>query len=159
MAVLLFLGAAASYDWKYKEIPRWIYLAGGIEAILWRTAEIFNLDSWMGSESWMVFLHGNNTQLTLWEIILGAMVGGVLLVISRAAEGEIGAGDGMLFLVTGIYLGFWKNVALFLGSLMLCSICGIGYLMVKKIRWQEGKRLELPFLPFVLPMGMWLNMM
>ncbi len=159
MAVLLFLGAAASYDWKYKEIPRWIYLAGGIEAILWRTAELFNLDFWMGSESWMVFLHGNNTKLTLWEIVLGAMVGVVLLLISRAAEGEIGAGDGMLFLVTGIYMGFWKNVVLFLGSLVLCSICGIGYLVVKKIRWHEGKRMELPFLPFVLPMGMWLTMM
>ena len=158
MAVLLFLAAAALYDWKYREIPRWVYLAGGLEAFFWRMAVILHMDVWLGSESWMVFFHGNNKEVSFLEAALGAMVGIVLLLLSRAADGSIGAGDGMLFLITGIYFGFWKNIALFLGSLLLCSIWGIGYLFIKKIGWQEGRKLELPFLIFVLPIGMWLNM-
>ena len=29
MAVILFLLAAAAYDYKYREIPGWIYAVGG----------------------------------------------------------------------------------------------------------------------------------
>ena len=96
MAILLFLAAAAIYDWKYREIPRWVYLAGGLEAFFWRMAVILHMDIWLGSESWIVFFHGNNAEVSFGEAASGAMIGLVLLLLSRAAEGSIGSGDGIL---------------------------------------------------------------
>ena len=36
MGILIFLLAAAIYDWKYRFIPGWLYVAAAIEAVLWR---------------------------------------------------------------------------------------------------------------------------
>ena len=83
----------------------------------------------------------------------------ILLMLSKMTEGAVGPGDGMLFFITGIYLGFWKNVMLLWGSLLLCSCWGIGLLAVRQIKWTAGKRTEIPFLPFVLPVGIWILML
>lgn len=156
MIILLFLIIAAGYDWKTREIPVWVYISGGTEAALWRISRITGILKHWENEAWIVFLHGNTGDIPFWEIAGGALMGAALLMFSRMTEGAIGSGDGMLFFITGIYLGFWKNAMLLWGSLILCSCWGIGLLAVRQIKWPVGKRIEIPFIPFVLPVGIWL---
>lgn len=50
----------------------------------------------------------------LWLAMRGAALipGILLLVLSKITKGAVGQGDGFFFLVSGMYLGFWDNVAL-----------------------------------------------
>lgn len=157
MAVLLFLLAAAVYDCKYREIPGTIFAAGGMEAFLWRMADMMCAANCMEKKAWMTVFHGNNVGVSVEDLIFGVAIGVILLVISKVSDGAVGMGDGLLFMVTGMYFGFWKNLILLLGSLALCSIWGIGNLVVRRTGWQEGKRTEVSFLPFVLPIGIWIT--
>lgn len=159
MIILLFLMSAAIFDWKTREIPVWIYILGGTEAVLWRINSMTALSEGWKIEKWIIILHGNTDGLSFLEIAGGAFIGVILLMLSKMTEGAVGPGDGMLFFITGIYLGFWKNVMLLWGSLLLCSCWGIGLLAVRQIKWTAGKRTEIPFLPFVLPVGIWILML
>lgn len=159
MLFLLFLLTAAISDWKTREIPAWIYILGGMEAVLWRISSTTDFSKQWENEAWIVLLHGNADSLSFLEIAGGALIGVVLLIFSKVTKGAVGAGDGMLFFITGIYLGFWKNAMLLWGSLLLCSCWGIGLLAVRQIKWPAGKKIEIPLLPFVLPVGMWLIML
>lgn len=157
MAVLLFLLAAAVCDYKYREIPEWIYAVGGIEAFIWRMADSMYVKNGMEETMWTMVFHGNNMGVSFGEITLGVLIGVALLAVSKATDGAVGTGDGVLFMITGLYFGFQKNLTLLLGSLVLCSIWGIGNLAVKRIGWLEGKKIEVPFLPFVFPVGAWIT--
>lgn len=159
MIILLFLMSAAIFDWKTREIPVWIYILGGTEAVLWRINSMTAFSEGWKIEKWIIILHGNTDGLSFLEIAGGAFIGVILLMLSKMTEGAVGPGDGMLFFITGIYLGFWKNVMLLWGSLLLCSCWGIGLLAVRQIKWTAGKRTEIPFLPFVLPVGIWILML
>lgn len=159
MIILLFLMSAAIFDWKTREIPVWIYILGGTEAVLWRINNVTAFSEGWKIEKWIIILHGNTDGLSFLEIAGGAFIGVILLILSKMTEGAVGPGDGMLFFITGIYLGFWKNVMLLWGSLLLCSCWGIGLLAVRQIKWTAGKRTEIPFLPFVLPVGIWILML
>ena len=106
MGILIFLLAAAIYDWKYRFIPGWLYVAAAIEAVLW-----------------------------------------------------IGKGDGLTFMITGIYLGLWRNLCLLWFSLILCSLWGAGLMVLGRMGWKQVKKKELPFLPFVFPVGVWLTIL
>jgi len=159
MIILLFLMSAAIFDWKTREIPVWIYILGGTEAVLWRINSVTAFSEGWKIEKWIIILHGNTDGLSFLEIAGGAFIGVILLILSKMTEGAVGPGDGMLFFITGIYLGFWKNVMLLWGSLLLCSCWGIGLLAVRQIKWTAGKRTEIPFLPFVLPVGIWILML
>lgn len=157
MAVVLFLLTAAAYDYKYREIPGWIYAVGGTEAFIWRMADMIQRGNWMEKKTWMIVFHGNNLSVSFDEIVLGILIGAVLLAVSKVTGGAVGMGDGLLFTITGLYFGFQKNLILLLGSLVLCSIWGIGSLAIKRTGWLEGKKTEVPFLPFVLPVGIWIT--
>ena len=72
--------------------------------------------------------------LTIPEICGGMLLGVGLLGIAKMTGESLGYGDGLLFLVTGIYLGGWDN----------CSL-----LMTSLVRKKSAKS-EIPFVPFVL---------
>ena len=135
MGILIFLLAAAIYDWKYRFIPGWLYVAAAIEAVLWRGI------CQIGKEG-------------IWEGI-----GLLLLFISKKSDGAIGKGDGLTFMITGIYLGLWRNLCLLWFSLILCSLWGAGLMVIGRMGWKQVKKKELPFLPFVFPVGVWLTIL
>ena len=56
------------------------------------------------------------------KIIGGILIGIVLLSLAKITREKIGYGDGWIFVVTGIYLGFHSNMYLLLLSLFLASI-------------------------------------
>ncbi|MCR4610625.1 MAG: prepilin peptidase [Lachnospiraceae bacterium] len=80
------------------------------------------------------------------DMLGGAAIGIVLLIIGYFSKEKIGYGDGLLFMATGIYLGFWNNLALLWMSTALAGIYGLIMLLFKK----KKKSSEIPLIPFVL---------
>lgn len=86
------------------------------------------------------------------SLLLGMSVGVVLVLAAVVTEGKIGVGDGVLLIVTGVYLGIEGNIRLFIGGLILCSVWALGLLVFRKKRRTDS----IPFVPFLLAsyMGM-----
>lgn len=84
--------------------------------------------------------------LTILEICGGMLLGVGLLGIAKMTGESLGYGDGMLFLVTGIYLGGWDNCSLLMTSLVLAFVFAIIQILVRK----KSAKSEIPFVPFVL---------
>ena len=80
------------------------------------------------------------------SIIGGIVIGMVLLIIGKLTGQAIGLGDGLIFMVSGIYFGFMKNLALLLYALVICAVCSIILLVFKKSKMKD----RIPFAPFVL---------
>lgn len=94
----------------------------------------------------------------VWIQVLGlaaaAAVGIFLMFLSRITNEGIGAGDGWFFLVSGVYLGFWKNLLFFTGTL-LCALPVCLALWLKAMaEGQDGRTKRIPLLPFALPAAM-----
>lgn len=119
---IIFLSAIK--DLKRKEVSLWILGIGGI--IL---SSLFIITA---NSNWM-------------DRFLGALVGGALLGISKVTKEQIGIGDGLLFCITGIGIGFWHNISLLLYSLMLAAVFSIFMLCYKRTL----KNQVIPFVPFV----------
>lgn len=83
--------------------------------------------------------------ISCFDIIGGFLVGVTLIIISKISRGQIGIGDGLIFCVTGIGLGFWNNVCLLLYSLFLAAIFA-GFIFIIK---HTNKKQFIPFVPFV----------
>lgn len=80
------------------------------------------------------------------DILLGAFVGCVLYVVSYVTSGQIGEGDGILFVATGLFVGGISNFVLLLWASVLCAVTAGIMLIVKK----AGRKDTIPFIPFVL---------
>lgn len=76
----------------------------------------------------------------------GVLVGGSLVAISVLSRGEIGIGDGILFVVSGFVFGLYENVLLLFLSLLASAVAGVFLLAVRRV----GRKYALPFAPFVL---------
>ena len=80
------------------------------------------------------------------EIFGGAFIGVVLLLLAVVTSEQIGFGDGLLFLITGVYLDMILNLTLLLGTFMLIGIFSAGCLLLKK----KGKDDRVAMAPFAL---------
>lgn len=94
-----------------------------------------------------IFLQFVTKGLSPGGILGGALIGVALLGIGFVSEGSIGYGDGLVFLATGIILGFGDNFAMLMFSLLFCAIFSAGLLVFKK----AGRKSRLPFIPFTVP--------
>lgn len=72
----------------------------------------------------------------------GLLPGALLLILSFAAGGSAGAGDGIGFLVIGILLNAQKTWILFMSSLVLASFFGIVLMILKR----ACRKTKLPFM-------------
>lgn len=99
-----------------------------------------------------IILHMLFRMQSIENMLLGMSVGVTLLVLSKLTGGRIGAGDAVLLIVTGIYLGFEQNMQLFFSGLLLSGIWALGVLVLKK----KSRKDSMPFIPFLLAayMGM-----
>ena len=148
---LMFLAAGAWQDMRKHSISLITFQLAGVSGVLIRLGIVVLMTmsgevSGGGSENY-------GFMQALFEMAVSVLPGIGLLILSSATDEAVGRGDGSFFIVSGIYLGFWKNVILLWGSLFLCfPVCMA--LMIRGI--QRGKRLScmrIPFLPFVLPVG------
>lgn len=99
-----------------------------------------------------IFFHMLWRMQSIEEVLLGMSVGVALLVISILTGGRVGAGDAVLLMVTGIYLGLEKNLELFFCGLLLSGVWALGLLVLRK----KSRKDSIPFVPFLLAsyMGM-----
>lgn len=82
---------------------------------------------------------------TLAEVLLGIGLGVILMVLSLLTRGSIGLGDGLLLVITGIFLGGAANVELLMNGLLYGAIFSLGVLAFGKGK----KNREIPFVPFL----------
>lgn len=85
-------------------------------------------------------------RLSIWEMLGGAAIGGVMLVVSILSKGKIGKGDALMLTVTGIYLGILLNLALLWLSSIMVAIFGFFATLTKG----KGRKFEIPLAPFLL---------
>ena len=125
---LLFLGIAslmAYADWKEQKISLVMLLSGGAAGILVQLAF---------------------REQTAAEVICGAGIGGLVLMLALVSREAVGAGDGMILIVAGIILGFLGVLELLMTALLLTGIAALFLLVVKR----KGRAYRLPFVPFLL---------
>ena len=119
------LALGAYQDWKEQQIHILLPVAAGL----------------LG-----VFLWLERPQFTLEELAGGVGIGMELLLTAWLSQGQVGAGDGVMIVVCGIFLGFWKNLELFFTALMFAALAALCLIIIKKKR----RDYRMPFLPFVL---------
>lgn len=90
-------------------------------------------------------LHLCYMDITIFNMLAGIAIGCILLLVSRITGGRIGIGDGMILIVSGIYLGFTENIRLFFHGLLLCGIWSLFLLVIRKRKRDE----EIAFVPFL----------
>lgn len=81
-----------------------------------------------------------------WHIwFSGIMPGIVILIFGKLTGEQIGYGDGLIVIVTGLFLSGRENVSLFLIGLFLCAVSTTALFFTGKIT----RRTTLPFVPFL----------
>lgn len=119
------LAVSAYRDWKEKHI--YLYVPAG--------ALVMGL-----------ILHILCRERALTDMLAGAAIGGVMIIIGRMTGEAVGFGDGLMLVVSGIFLGFWENMCLLMTALLLVGGAALFLVSVGK----KGKDYRLPFLPFLL---------
>lgn len=84
-------------------------------------------------------------ELVFWAAFSGVLVGGVLIAVSILTGGEIGIGDGIVFMISGLIFGIYENGVLLFLSLILTAFVSAILIVAKHV----GRKYTLPFVPFV----------
>ena len=87
--ILGFFSISAFQDYRNRKINIYFLLTGGIIGLLF---------------------HLYSMELSIIEILLGMGIGMMILFFGLWSGGSVGRADGMILVVSGIFLGFEKNV-------------------------------------------------
>lgn len=79
-------------------------------------------------------------------LLAGALPGILLMCIGKASRGALGQGDGLVVLVSGLYMGIWKTLEWIMLALLLAAVWAGFLLAGKRKGWKES----FPFVPFLL---------
>ncbi len=80
------------------------------------------------------------------DAAFGMAIGFALIGLSFITGEKIGFGDGIVFSVTGAYLGFFGNLLLLSMSVFLCACFSTGALIIRK----ADRNSRIPMIPFLL---------
>lgn len=159
-AFLLFMAAAAWQDFRRRSISRQTFTSAGMAGIvlrLWLCAGAAESAAAAEPGGALPLLSGGiggSLMEELGRLGLAVIPGLLLLWLSRATRESVGRGDGLFFVVSGIYLGLGINLFLLIGGLFLCFPVSAALLMWGKLHGKWLGKEKLPFLPFVIPLGM-----
>lgn len=123
--LLAALVISAYGDWKEKKVSVNLLLVTGISGVV---------------------LHMAYHTPALGDMLGGIALGALLLPAAWITRESIGTGDGLMVMVSGIYLGFQKNMELFLIALLLAGCFGLFLILVKR----KERNYRIPFIPFLL---------
>ena len=93
-----------------------------------------------------VFLHLFYPGCSVYSMLWGLLLGIAVMAMSVLTHGEIGLGDGILLTVTGVYLGSYQNLELFLIGICLAGVWSLGVILLKKKKRKD----KIAFMPFLL---------
>ncbi len=122
--VVVFLISSSVCDMRNKKIPLWVIIifAGlGVLLAIFAPAHSFG------------------------DLVAGVGGGVVLIMVSIITAGQIGMGDGLLFVVLGIFCGS-SNIGLLIYATLLCAVVAGVLFMTRQVKRND----RLPFVPFVL---------
>ena len=118
--ILGFFSISAFQDYRNRKINIYFLLTGGIIGLLF---------------------HLYSMELSIIEILLGMGIGMMILFF-----GLWSGADGMILVVSGIFLGFEKNVEVFVMGLFLAGITSLFLSVIRR----KGRTYRIPFAPFLL---------
>ncbi|HEX3022131.1 MAG TPA: prepilin peptidase [Lachnospiraceae bacterium] len=122
---ILFLMTLAVIDMKERKIPCVVLSISFLVALL----------------STVLVKHGITT-----EQLCGMTIGFLFILISLVTRGQLGIGDGITLVITGVVIGFWDNLLMVLYALFAAGITAIILIVFKRSNRKE----RIPFLPFLL---------
>ncbi|HEX3076805.1 MAG TPA: prepilin peptidase [Lachnospiraceae bacterium] len=122
---ILFLMTLAVIDMKERKIPCVVLSISFLIALL----------------STVLVKHGITT-----EQLCGMTIGFLFILISFVTRGQLGLGDGITVVITGVVIGFWDNLLMVLYALFAAGITAIILIVFKRSNRKE----RIPFLPFLL---------
>ena len=95
-----------------------------------------------------ILLHGvlGNLRVIIFDRIVGATPGFMLLVLYFITNKKVGLGDGILLITLGLLLGFEHILVIFCIGLFLQSLLACFMLVTKK----ADKQTQIPFVPFLM---------
>lgn len=125
VVLLLTLAIATYQDIKEMKINIWLPIVSVGLGMAWRIIVV------------------NGTWI---DIFQGSLMGAICLMISWISNECIGTGDGLMLMVSGIFLGFWKNCIVFIFAIGMVGLVGLYMFAVKK----KGRNYKMPFLPYLL---------
>lgn len=117
-----YLLAMAVMDWRVKTIP---VIPGVVCMVVIVLLQILSGRAWG-------------------EWLPGIAIGVFLYVVNRASRGKIGAGDALVYVVTGLALGFVKNLELLMVSLLFAAAAALVLIVMR----HAGRNDTIPFIPF-----------
>ncbi|MDD2978891.1 MAG: A24 family peptidase [Hespellia sp.] len=120
----IFLVSLSILDIRYRQVPLWFLLTGGVFVVLSALVE-----------------SPENTGL----MIAGGVVGGIFLFISKITREAFGYGDSILIVILGAFLGMWNMFYLLILAFSLSGIFAICGMMLRKF----ARRTAFPFIPFL----------
>jgi leader peptidase (prepilin peptidase)/N-methyltransferase len=91
--------------------------------------------------STVIVKHGITT-----EQLCGMTIGFLFILISFVTRGQLGLGDGITLVITGVVIGFWDNLLMVLYALFTAGITAIILIIFKR----SNRKKRIPFLPFLL---------
>lgn len=156
MVFFIYLAAAAWQDVRRREISGWFLCCFGAVFFILQLCRRIIPETW-GIDLSMLS-KGMSTSLSLEELAGGMAIGAALLFIGQITKGAIGTGDGLFFLVSGCYLGFYKNLFFLCISLFLSSGAGLLCLVWGRRKGQDWRGKKLPFLVFAFLPGILITM-
>ena len=122
--IIVFLIPCTITDLKSKTIPIWWTVVFGISAMIYQ-----------------IFWKKQKLEAILFSMIIGV----TLLVAAKISNQRIGYGDGIIFLILGLWIGFWDGISLLFFSLILSSIISVYLIIVRR----KGRDYRIPFIAFV----------
>ena len=93
-----------------------------------------------------VLLHLFLGRKSVYSILGGMLIGFILLIVGKLVGESIGAGDGLILMDTGIFLGSADNFRLLCGGIFLAGVAALILLLF----FRKNRKYELPFIPFLL---------
>lgn len=123
------IGVCSVEDWKEKQISLWkIFIYGGTVLLI---------------EAGKAAL-GERNFSDLWiKIMCGSLPGLFFLLLSKATREQIGYGDGLLLLILGSSLGFWKVLEVLSAALCMVFFRAVYLLLCHR------KKERIAFIPFL----------
>ena len=85
-------------------------------------------------------------EISIFSYIGGILIGVLFIVVAKISAGAIGAGDGMVMAVAGLYVGFERNLEILFIAFLASALVGIILWITRKKKRKE----TMAFLPFIL---------
>ena len=119
----MWLGILGYLDFKYREIPQWLIVLGGILGILFCLGE----------------------QRALLSVLCSCLPGVAALLFSRITKEVMGYGDGMVLLVLGLFFSISRVLSIGMAAFALAGLMALALLVI----FRKRGNYRIPFLPFL----------